>query len=245
MTIRNQYESESVRTETATVENSKGKQKYRTIVINGEWMFPSIKVYNRSQWGNVTKRYAVIPFNDPPIHDDLTAMDTVLNPIGTTRRDTDGNEDNGIKVEAINTRLWSAGDDIPAVDIVNARVICIHRNPKCVRCGAGEDGMFWAVDGLANGNIVLNAYGITHDSTGEYKWPVLLTMDYILPRSMGGLTVQSNLQTMCASCNSRKHSRMSKDDLMSVSMVPLDSICSKDMIEQTSAALAVMEEFGK
>ena len=47
----------------------------------------------------------------------------------------------------------------------------------------------------------INVYG-TRKSDGKH---IVLTKDHIYPRSMGGLDIMENYQTLCASCNCNKN----------------------------------------
>lgn len=67
----------------------------------------------------------------------------------------------------------------------------------CVSCG--KRGSFFSLErdrGNKNGPPHLNLYAI--NDSGEW---VLMTKDHIIPRSKEGGDTQSNLQTMCSTCN--------------------------------------------
>ena len=76
----------------------------------------------------------------------------------------------------------------------------------CVGCGlkATFFGLETTQDNLeASDHFHFNLYGIDKDED-----EVLFTKDHIFPKSRGGSNHISNLQTMCAVCNTKKGSKI-------------------------------------
>jgi 5-methylcytosine-specific restriction endonuclease McrA len=93
------------------------------------------------------------------------------------------------------------------------RYVLFKRSTVCAKCGV--EGSFFAKERTiyldrrsgrywpTSFHFHFNLYGIN-----AYGHEVMLTKDHILPRAHGGKDEQSNYQTMCAPCNSRKRDRL-------------------------------------
>jgi len=82
------------------------------------------------------------------------------------------------------------------------RLVIFKESLACTTCGL--KGSFFAVETFRRGNQQtphLNLYAL-NDKGNE----VLMTIDHIKPKSLGGGDEFENLQTMCAPCNSAKGS---------------------------------------
>ncbi len=83
---------------------------------------------------------------------------------------------------------------------------------KCLCCGL--QGQFFALEISSRGEFQahLNLYGYN-----EFGEEVALTVDHIIPRSMGGINSVENIQILCAECNQLKADKI-------LSIVDLKSI---------------------
>lgn len=100
-------------------------------------------------------------------------------------------------------RLPDGGKEL-SVRMGAQRMILMGRTQECACCGM-EGKYFW----LEKSGCLpphFNLYG--EDDEG---YPVMMTVDHILPRSKGGATTQDNIQLLCRRCNTAK-----KDDLISL-----------------------------
>lgn len=69
---------------------------------------------------------------------------------------------------------------------------------KCVSCGL--EGSFWRKErDEHSARFFMQLYAVT-----RYGEIILMTKDHIKPLSKGGKNYAGNLQTMCATCNSKK-----------------------------------------
>ena len=96
---------------------------------------------------------------------------------------------------------------------------CFQKNNRCVACGV--EGSIWALEThhkKTPPNLNLYAavepdkkyWGLTKDNS------LLMTKDHIIPKSVGGLTIDKNLQTLCAICNQKKGTKV-----IEASQIPL------------------------
>lgn len=92
-----------------------------------------------------------------------------------------------------------------SVSVGNRRLRMFKDNPKCVVCGL--EGTLFQLEFNGNPNPHLNFYGFGPSGM------ILMTQDHIHPRARGGRNTPSNLQTMCAKCNSRKGSLLFEEFL--------------------------------
>lgn len=93
------------------------------------------------------------------------------------------------------------------------RLQLFKQNLTCVRCQlvgyyfAKERSIYYDRKGdrywPTSHHFHFNLYG-----TNQHGYEVMLTRDHIHPRSKGGPDELTNLQTMCAPCNSRKKDRL-------------------------------------
>ena len=75
-----------------------------------------------------------------------------------------------------------------------------YNGTSCVKCRI--KGKYFRLERSAGDNVKkrhFNLYGV--NSKGE---EILMTMDHILPKSLGGEDDVRNLQTMCEKCNSKR-----------------------------------------
>jgi 5-methylcytosine-specific restriction endonuclease McrA len=71
-----------------------------------------------------------------------------------------------------------------------------HKGSKCVECGVEGTRLVWSKQHKHDG---LHLDVFTTDG-------LLMTVDHLIPRSVGGRDVMSNFQPMCSICNSKKGS---------------------------------------
>lgn len=94
------------------------------------------------------------------------------------------------------------------VKVSSYRLELFRQNPKCVKCG--RMGHLWLLQAhRPNERPHLNLYHAGPDEIGEWKnlsdnGLILMTKDHVIPRSLGGPTNLTNLQTMCSICNGKK-----------------------------------------
>lgn len=82
----------------------------------------------------------------------------------------------------------------------SARYTLFRSNRTCVQCGrTGTNMVLTAVHHHGKWTAHFNL----HDDEGR-----LMTKDHIIPKSKGGPNSQSNYQTMCCKCNSRKSDKL-------------------------------------
>lgn len=72
---------------------------------------------------------------------------------------------------------------------------------KCAKCGLEASFAAIEKETSSKDKFHINVYG-TRKSDGKH---IVLTKDHIYPRSMGGLDIMENYQTLCASCNVNKN----------------------------------------
>lgn len=106
------------------------------------------------------------------------------------------------------------------------RLECFRRNQACVRCGIIGNVFLLQMHTPSSPKLTINclirdcmwcwarvhkiassqdlAPHLNFFYRGKSGKLILMTQDHIIPSSRGGETVQSNLQTMCTSCNSFK-----------------------------------------
>lgn len=75
-------------------------------------------------------------------------------------------------------------------------IVFARKGVRCVGCGLKAS--FFKKE-ISNGRPILNLYARTDD-----KRIVLFTRDHIIPESRGGTRDITNMQPMCADCNSKK-----------------------------------------
>ena len=99
------------------------------------------------------------------------------------------------------------GNDIFSLDIFRMcdkkRLDAFRSHKSCVKCGRKGNAFVVERQGGQDNKLVLNFYSI---NKGDI---VLMTVDHILPDSLGGKRHVSNFQTMCSGCNKRKQNVMS------------------------------------
>ena len=81
-----------------------------------------------------------------------------------------------------------------------------HNGIECVKCGV-KGNYFINEKYKGNSGWHLNLYA--NRSGGKS----LMTVDYIIPKSLGGTSTIKNLQTMCSSCNGRKGCSLLPEDI--------------------------------
>ena len=74
---------------------------------------------------------------------------------------------------------------------------------KCAKCGLEASFAAIEKETSSKDKFHINVYG-TRKSDGKH---IVLTKDHIYPRSMGGLDIMENYQTLCASCNCNKNNK--------------------------------------
>lgn len=104
---------------------------------------------------------------------------------------------------------WTLGNNI--LTVTPKRLRAFQSNMKCVSCGC--EGTLFLAERHVNDNCgqYLNLYALS--SGGQL---ILMTVDHILPDSMGGLYHPTNFQTMCRPCNMRKGNDMTTEDVENV-----------------------------
>ena len=104
---------------------------------------------------------------------------------------------------------WTFFNNVYA-NVTPARLRTFKRNPTCVCCG--RVGNVFLVERHVNDHSTqnLNLYAMNNHNLH------LMTVDHILPDSLGGRYAVSNFQTMCRTCNSDKQNMMSVDDIQTV-----------------------------
>ena len=93
------------------------------------------------------------------------------------------------------------------------RLELFRQNPKCVACD--RIGTLWVLESHHKKERPhLNLY---HVGEEIQEWKnlskdglVMMTKDHIIPRSRGGVTNLTNLQTMCSICNGKKGNKMNQ-----------------------------------
>lgn len=78
---------------------------------------------------------------------------------------------------------------------------------KCSCCGLRPNGWIAGVQSARDKRPTLNLFYAT---TGKM---VLFTQDHIIPKAYGGTDELENLRTMCATCNTRRASDISDEDI--------------------------------
>ena len=91
-------------------------------------------------------------------------------------------------------KIW-AKKKLYVISLRNERMLLMLRSQKCACCG------------LQATHLWLEHSGCRSPHLNMYAGETMLTADHILPKSAGGLTTRSNLQTLCQSCNSLKGNR--------------------------------------
>lgn len=75
---------------------------------------------------------------------------------------------------------------------------------KCAKCGLEASFAAIEKETSSKDKFHINIYG-TRKSDGKH---IVLTKDHIYPRSMGGLDIIENYQTLCAGCNCNKNNKV-------------------------------------
>ena len=86
------------------------------------------------------------------------------------------------------------------VKIHTERLLVFKRSQICAKCGANKTVILLQVD--EHGQPFLNPVFIKNNRL------VMMTMDHIVPKSLGGPTSYYNLQTMCFQCNVEKANKI-------------------------------------
>lgn len=109
--------------------------------------------------------------------------------------------------------MWSLPGNI-VVTVAPKRIDAFNRNMKCVCCG--REGNVFLLEKHVNENVTkyINLY------CSDARGLVMMTVDHILPDSIGGKSTLLNLQTMCQPCNTKKSNRMSLDEIRFVRSDP-------------------------
>lgn len=97
--------------------------------------------------------------------------------------------------------MLDTGDTIYEVGVNSTRLECFKSSPVCVGCGlVGEVWLLQSHGPLreAESRPHLNLFALNNDNL------ILMTQDHIYPKSKGGPSDASNLQTMCTNCNNKK-----------------------------------------
>lgn len=81
--------------------------------------------------------------------------------------------------------------------ISTQRMLLIAKTQTCVACQL--KGTYFWLEKQPKNYIHFNLY-----ANGYYNKETMMTMDHIIPKSKGGLTIQENLQLMCEECNKTK-----------------------------------------
>lgn len=108
--------------------------------------------------------------------------------------------------------LEDARGNLFDVKVSSLRLELFRQNPKCVSCH--RIGSLWILESHHRYEPPhLNLYHVGEEECSEWKnlckdGLVLMTKDHIIPRSLGGPTSLSNLQTMCAICNGKKGNKL-------------------------------------
>lgn len=106
-----------------------------------------------------------------------------------------------------NHKFWSKEHQRRlSVRMANQRMLLMGREQDCQCCGLKGEFFYLEKSGCLPPHF--NLYGM------DGEWPVLMTMDHIHPRSLGGKTEQSNLQLLCKHCNyAKKNDVLTLDEL--------------------------------
>jgi 5-methylcytosine-specific restriction endonuclease McrA len=112
-----------------------------------------------------------------------------------------------------------------AFTVTPKRLTAFQQNMKCVCCG--REGTLFLAERHVNDNCgqYINLYSITSNGT-----LVLMTVDHILPDSLGGMYGKNNFQTMCRPCNALKGNSMTDEEINKVLMDP--SKYAKNWLDQ-------------
>lgn len=96
---------------------------------------------------------------------------------------------------------------VSGAKFMTLRMQCLRNQLNCVYCGLrGEEYRYErASNDLGENRYHFNLYGFKNDSDGNRK-SVLMTVDHIVPRSLGGKDSLENLATACFECNYEKKS---------------------------------------
>lgn len=155
---------------------------------------------------------------DPRINNLVPVVEEHINDASTMQRfallhpDTVYEHSDRIKPEPKQLQTWNFfGIE---VFVAHPRINGFRANMACVGCGCV--GNAYLVERHVNDgpNQYLNLYCIER---GSIK---LMTVDHILPDSLGGRYVTSNFQTMCRACNLAKRNMMSLADIALVRAQP-------------------------
>lgn len=83
------------------------------------------------------------------------------------------------------------------------RLMILKANQQCIICGLV--GAFWKLEMHSSApRPHLGLYAFELNKRGEH---ILMTVDHIMPKSLGGSKELNNLQTMCTICNNLKANR--------------------------------------
>lgn len=87
----------------------------------------------------------------------------------------------------------------------SSRYHTFAKSQTCVTCGLV--GSYMLLELFPHSDAIAEVDRVPHFNlyaTDFFGDEVLMTKDHIVPKSQGGRSVYSNLQTMCSPCNSRK-----------------------------------------
>jgi len=113
------------------------------------------------------------------------------------------------------------------------RLELFRQNPRCVSCH--RIGTLWMLEAHHRGEPPhLNLYHVEDGEVKEWKnlsrdGLVMMTKDHIIPKSRGGLTTISNLQTMCSICNGKKGNTLNY--LNGVNVSPISPTHNRLLVE--------------
>ena len=108
---------------------------------------------------------------------------------------------------------------------------------KCAKCGLEASFAAIEKETSSKDKFHINVYG-TRKSDGKH---IVLTKDHIYPRSMGGLDIMENYQTLCASCNHNKNNKAE----ISVEEAIKKGLTTQEIQDKLIELNAARDEFNK